>query len=279
MSAFGHPVARGRYLEAPRWHDGALWVVDSLARTLLRVSDGGRCETVCALSDTPAGLGFMPTGEILVTGMWTRILFDCADGNPQFHADLSTIVTGTIDDMIVDGVGRCFVGDLGFDLRAGVPPGAKGGLALAPPDSHARMVADGLRFPNGIAVAPDNRTLVVAESDGDCLSEFEILADGVLVFRRRYGLIGEPDGLCLDSEGGVWVAAFKEDAVVRLDRDGRITERIAVPGRGIACVLGGGDRRDRYCISAETTHEDLRRGRSTSRVDAIRVSIPGAGNP
>ena len=279
MSAFGHPVARGRYLEAPRWHDGALWAVDSLARTLLRVSEDGRCEIVCALSDTPAGLGFMPTGEIVVTGMWTRSLFDCADGTPRLHADLSAIVTGTIDDMIVDGAGRCFVGDLGFDLRAGVPPGATGGVALVQPDGHPRTVANGLHFPNGMAVTPDNCTLVVAESDGDCLSEFEIVADGSLVLRRRFGRIGEPDGLCLDAEGGVWVAAFKEDAVVRCERDGRITERIAVPGRGIASVLGGAERRDLFCISAETTHDDLRRGRSASRVDVIRVSVPGAGNP
>ena len=54
-----------------------------------------------------------------------------------------------------------------------------------------------------------SRNLIVAESNGDCLSEFEIGADGLLTSRRRFAHIGEPDGICLDREGAVWVGAFK----------------------------------------------------------------------
>src|SRR5437016_8756220 len=100
-----------------------------------------------------------------------------------------------------------------------------------------------------------------------------------LTLRRRFANIGEPDGICLDRGGGVWIGAFKEDAVIRVDREGHITDRIALPGRGIACALGGEDRRTLFCISAQTTHEDLARGVSTSRLDMIRVTIPGAGHP
>ena len=53
-----------------------------------------------------------------------------------------------------------------------------------------------------------------------------------------------PDGICLDREGAVWVAAFDEDAFIRLNRDGRELQRIEVPGRrAIACALGGPERR------------------------------------
>jgi sugar lactone lactonase YvrE len=112
-----------------------------------------------------------------------------------------------------------------------------------------------------------SRNLIVAESNGDCLSEFEIGADGLLTSRRRFAHIGEPDGICLDREGAVWVGAFKEDVVVRVDRDGNITDRIPLPGRGVACALGGEDGRTLFCISAQTTHEALRRG------DRARESI------
>ncbi|HYE91881.1 MAG TPA: SMP-30/gluconolactonase/LRE family protein [Terriglobales bacterium] len=270
------PLVTGRYFEAPRWHDGALWLVDSLARTLLRVRDG-KAVIVCALPDVPAGLGFLPDGTPIVTAMFTRRLLRCTDGEATVHADLADVARGTIDDMIVDAAGVCYVGDLGFDLMRGVPPDARGGLVRVTRDGRAERVADDLWFPNGIAVA-DGR-IVVAETNGDSLAELVIGADAAVTLGRRLGPIGEPDGVCLDSAGGAWVAAFKEDAIVRIDPDGRETERIAVPGRGIACVLGGGDRRTLFCVSAETSHEDLRRGRSTSRIDTVRVAVPGAGAP
>jgi sugar lactone lactonase YvrE len=274
-----HTLATGRYLEAPRWREGRLWLVDSLARTVSRIDAEGRSELVCRLPDVPAGLGFLPTGEVVVTAMFQRALFAHRAGEVERHADLSGVAAGTIDDMIVDGMGRCFVGDLGFDLCQGVPTGATGGLLRVMPGGVAAAATSGLRFPNGIAVSADGRRLVVAESNGDCLAEFAVDADGGLTLRRRFACIGEPDGLCLDAEGGAWVAAFKEDAIVRVDGDGRVTERIALPGRGVACALGGDDRRTLFCISAETTHEDLACGRSTSRLHAVRVAVPGSGFP
>ena len=274
-----HTLATGRYFEAPRWRDGFLWLVDSLARTVSRIDSNGHCETLCEVPDVPAGLGFLRTGEAVVTAMFQRSLFKYSDGRVTNYVDLSKVARGTIDDMIIDGQGRSFVGDLGFDLRLGVPAGATGGLVFVTADGVARIGATGLRFPNGIAISADNRNLIVAESNGDCLSQFEVDSDGALTFRRRFAHVGEPDGICLDREGGVWIGAFKEDAVIRVDRDGHITDRIALPGRGIACTLGGEDRRSLFCISAQTTHEDLVRGVSTSRVDMIRVSIPGAGHP
>jgi len=272
-------LATGHYFEAPRWRDGFLWIVDSIARSVFRMSAEGSCEIVLRLNGIPAGLGFLPTGDLISTSMLERVLLKGIRDQVTTYADLSTVTSGTIDDMIVDGEGRCFVGDLGFDLRQGVPAGALGGLILVAADGRSRTVAEGLRFPNGIAISADGSELVVAESQGDCLAAFRIGLDGSLEFRRRFGHIAEPDGICLDREGGVWVSAFNEDAVVRVDRAGRVTDRIALPGRGVACVLGGDDRRSLYCISAETTHEDLARRKSISHLHMTRVEIPGAGHP
>ena len=274
-----HTLTTGRYFEGPRWRDGFLWLVDSLARTVLRIDSAGHCETLWEVPDVPAGMGFLPTGETVVTAMFQRSLLRYSGGRVTTYADLSNVARGTIDDMVIDGEGRSFVGDLGFDLRQNVPAAATGGLVLVTAEGVARIGATGLHFPNGIAVSADNCNLIVAESNGDCLSQFEIGSDGSLTFRRRFAHIGEPDGICLDREGGVWVGAFKEDSVVRVDREGHMTDRIALPGRGIACALGGADRRSLFCISAQTTHEGLARGESTSRVDMVRVAIPGAGHP
>jgi sugar lactone lactonase YvrE len=271
----------GRYFEGPRWHAGRLWFVDCMQRTLLSLAPSGESEQHAKFTnDTPCGLGVLPDGRIIVLTMFKKRLLAYSGGELSLYADLSDIATGTIDDMIVDGLGRAYVGDLGFDLPPPADRGPVGRIILVMPDGATRIVADGLRFPNGIAVSADNRRLVVAEMDGECLAEYDIEADGGLKFRRRFGTMKSPDGICLDRDGAVWVAAFDEDAFICLDRDGRELQRIEVAGRrAIACALGGPARRTLFCLSAATSYELLRQGKSWARIDAVEVEISGAGYP
>ena len=89
-----------------------------------------------------------------------------------------------------------------------------------------------------------------------------------------------PDGICLDQEGAVWVAAFEEDAFIRLDANGRELQRIEVPGRrAIACAL----RRARAADTVLPERGDIPRRtpptKSSARIDAVGVEIAGAGYP
>src|SRR3989442_11545069 len=88
----------------------------------------------------------------------------------------------------------------GFDFPGG--EFAPGIVALVTPDGSARQVADGVAFPNGMVVTPDNSTLIVAESYGNKLTAFDIAADGGLSNRRTWADLpgGAPDGICLDAE-------------------------------------------------------------------------------
>ena len=271
----------GRYFEGPRWHAGRLWFVDCMARTLLSLGSAGDCQQHATFADdTPCGLGILPDGNLIVLTMFRKRLLKYAGGELSLYADLSKIATGTIDDMIVDGLGRCYVGDLGFDLPPPANRGAVGRIILVMPDGEMRVVAEGLRFPNGIAVSADHRRLVVAEMDGECLADFKIEADGGLSSCRQFGRIKDPDGICLDGDEAVWVASFTEDAFIRIDREGVEQQRIEVPGRrAIACVLGGEGRRTLFCLSAATSPEELRQRKSSARIDIIDVRDSGAGYP
>ena len=131
------------------------------------------------MNGAPAGLGFLPGGAAVVTDMHGRLLVRCASGQPVVHADLSGL-SGTLDDMIVDKIGRTYVGDLGFDLKSGIKRGPYGRIILVEAGRAPRVVADGLDFPNGIAISDDGRQLVVAETNGDCLARSHIGADGSL---------------------------------------------------------------------------------------------------
>jgi sugar lactone lactonase YvrE len=271
----------GRYFEGPRWHAGRLWFVDCMARTLLSLAPSGECEQHAKFDDdTPCGLGVLPDGRLIVLTMFRKRLLTYSDGALSLYADLSGIATGTIDDMIVDGLGRAYVGDLGFDLPPPPDRGAPGRILLVTPDGAVRVVAEGLRFPNGIAVSADHSRLVVAEMDGGCLNDYDIAADGSLKLRGRFGSMKSPDGICLDQEGAVWVAAFEEDAFIRLDAEGHELQRIEVRGRrALACVLGGAERKTLFCLSAATSYEELRQRKSSARIDVVDVEIGGAGYP
>ena len=130
-----------------------------------------------------------------------------------------------------------------------------------------------------------NRTAGVAldrptQLHGWRVAEYDIEDDGSLNFRRRFGSMKSPDGICLDRDGAVWVASFDEDAFIRVGRDGRELQRIEVPGRrALACVLGGAERRTLFCLSAATSYQELRQRKSSSRIDTADVEIPGAGFP
>ncbi|MCG2628590.1 SMP-30/gluconolactonase/LRE family protein [Bradyrhizobium sp. WYCCWR 13023] len=281
MTALTTLLDGGKYYEAPRWHDGRLWFVDCLARTLLSTDTAGQCRTHATFEDdTPCGTGFLPDGRLIVLTMFRKRLFVFAEDKLSLYADLSGVATGVIDDMIVDGLGRAYVGDLGFNFPPPPDRGADGRIIQVAPDGATRVVAEGLRFPNGIAISPDHRRLVVAEMDGECVADYEMAPDGSLTFRRRLPCGKEPDGICLDHDGAVWVAAYSEDAFIRIDASGQELQRIAVPGRrAIACALGGPEQRTLFCISAATSHEDLRRGKSSARIDTVTVDAPGAGYP
>jgi sugar lactone lactonase YvrE len=272
-------VTDGKYFEGPRWHDGKLWFVDSLAMKLLRVSLAGACETVCELPGIAGGIGFLPDGDAIITSMFDRKLLTFANGKVSVLRDLSSVAAGTIDDMVIDRMGRIYVGDLGFDLMKGGSH-EHGQIIMIAPNAEARVVARDLRFPNGIAVSEDGSRLVVAESDGNTLADFHIAKDGSLDLQGRFGSFTEPDGICLDREGAVWTSVFQEDVFVRVDSTGTVLDRILVTGRrAVACALGGDDRRTLFCISADTTHEDLMRGKSHARIDTVHVEVAGAGFP
>jgi sugar lactone lactonase YvrE len=183
MTTLTRVLDGGRYFEGPRWHSGRLWFVDCMARTLLSLAPSGERQQHAKFEDDiPCGIGVLPDGRLIVLTMTRKRLMSYANGELSLYADLSGIARGTIDDMIVDGLGRAYVGDLGFDFPPPPDRGAVGRIILVMPDGAARVVADGLRFPNGIAISENNSRLVVAEMDGECLAEYEIEANGNLKF-------------------------------------------------------------------------------------------------
>jgi sugar lactone lactonase YvrE len=182
--------------------------------------------------------------------------------------------------MVVDGAGRAFVGNFGFDFEHGEKPRTTC-VVRVDPDGSARVAADELRFPNGSVITPDGRTLILGESFGNCLTAFTIGADGSLSGRREWAKLAgaTPDGICLDAENAVWVASPMSNELLRVREGGAVAERIPVGRPAIACMLGGPDRRTLFALTAESFRaEETLRARS-ARVEIVRIDVPGAGFP
>ena len=235
------------YGESPRWYGDRLWVSDMGTHELLTVDLNGTVEPVATVAGMPMGTGWLPDGTLLVVSCRDgRLLRREPDGSFARHADLGALSPYPWGDMVVDGRGNAYVGCLGFEFPGG--EFAPGILALVTPDGTVRQVADGLAFPNGIAVTPDNHTLVVAESYGAKLTAYDIAADGSLSGARVFADLpgAAPDGICLDADGAVWYADVPNRRCVRVREGGEVLRTVEVDRGCFACTLGGPDRRTTF---------------------------------
>ena len=233
--------------ESLRWHQDRLWLADWGAQEIVAVDGEGRPE-VMARVDFPAFpmcIDWLPDGRLLVVAARDgRLLRQEPDGSLVTHADLSGLSDPghPWNEIVVDGRGNAYLNNQGFDFPGG--EFAPGTIALLKPDGSARLVADGIAFPNGMAITPDNSTLIVAESYGQKLTAFQIAADGGLSQPRVWADLGDgvPDGICLDAEGAIWYADVPNKQCVRVREGGDVLQTIQLDRGCFSCALGGAEQ-------------------------------------
>ena len=274
------------YLEAARWYDGALWFSDIKNHTVHRLPSGGQLETVVEVAARPSGLGFEPDGTLLLISMEDEKLMRLRDGTLEEVADLGAVSMHP-NDMAVDGEGRAYVSQFGYDLFGGGDPVGTS-LVVRHPDGRVDNYGEDLVFPNGVALSADGRTLVTAESfhaPHTRLTAFDVEEDGALTNQRVFAEFGGPDtdvldGICMDAEGAVWVGCPFAGEFRRVAPGGEVTDVIAIPPEGgnycVDAALGGPEMRTLYLLIADT--DVVRLGNdwdSTARVETVEVDVPG----
>jgi sugar lactone lactonase YvrE len=268
--------------EGPRWYDGRLWYSDFFGHCVHAVAPGGRDEMILQVEGQPSGLGWLPDGQLLIVSMLDhRVLRHGPEASTVVHADVSAFARHWSNDMLVDQAGRAYVGNFGFDFEADPP--APTCLTRVDPDGSVAEAASGLMFPNGMVLTPDGTTMIIAETYGARLTAFDVALDGTLSNRRVWAdLSGTgiyPDGICLDAEGAVWVAAASQPLCVRIRAGGEILGQVRFSQNCFACALGGQDRRTLYAMTAPTAARAVASQAPRGRVEKERVAVPGAGWP
>lgn len=214
-----------------------------------------KAELVAAVgAELGEGATLFPDGSIrwvdLLRGTTYRWVDGVNESGPHFPHEVAKMLPGSLDDLVVGresvttlSTRPCVVAAIGAaesNLRgsdAAILP--DGSLVFGVVDRNLRPEAGSLRWtdgvrerevvggatiPNGVAVMPDARRVVWTDSPTHRLDVFEIESNEGLVDRRPYAVIpeelGTPDGLCVDDEGGVWVAMWAGGRVVRIGVDG-----------------------------------------------------------
>ncbi len=263
--------------ESPRWHDGRLYVSDWGAGEVLALEADGSTVVTARAAAFPLCFDFLPDGRMLLVA-GTTLLRQEPDGALVTHADLGTVWSTGGNDIVVDERGNAYVNTVGFEFPGG--EFRPGNVALARPDGSVEIVADGIAFPNGMAITPDGRTLIVAESYAKVLTAFDIDGTGRLSGRRVWAALGDdnPDGICLDAEGAAWYADVPHSRCVRVAEGGETLQTVELDRGGFACALGGPERRTLYVVTNQWGPQGPGEG-PNSQVVAVEVEVPGVGRP
>ncbi|MGW6933888.1 SMP-30/gluconolactonase/LRE family protein [Lentzea sp. NPDC054927] len=284
--------------EGPRrGPDGRLYYSDFYAGEVHALDLAtGEDELVVAFDGQPSGLGWLPDGSLLVVSMLDRSVRrlegdDAGSKELVMHADISDIATFHANDMLVDGEGRAYVGNFGFDLHGLItevgiarllepdfePQGAA--LALVQPDGSVSVAAEDLKFPNGMALLPDptgesesGTILVVAETVAFHLTSFSIDRNGSLQNRRVWADVKEfgiaPDGIAGDGDG-VWVAAALQPAAFRVTEGGKITHRVETTQTCFAVAVVGDKL---VCLTAPDSHPDVVKPEKLGKIEVYDLN-------
>lgn len=297
------------YGEGPRWHDNKLWFSDFFQHAVMTVDHSGKIEKIVEIPNQPSGLGWLPNGDLLIVSMLDRKIMKFSNNVLSLHSDLSDLTPFRCNDMVVDKDGHAYVGNFGsLHHSKDVKPTC---LIHVDPDGKAKIVATKLDFPNGTVITPDGKKLIIGETYAGRLTSFDIGLDKKLSNRKvwakmmptwyyigvrfilakiytmlniklREGNITPfpvPDGICLDSNKGVWIASPTTSEVIRIEEGGIITDRLETPDRAFACMLGGDDGKTLFVMTAKTSIPEEASSEKNGKIYTTRVKFSGAGYP
>ena len=265
--------------ESPRWRHGRLWFSDWGAGRVLSLDADGTPTIEAEIDSFPMCIDFLPDGRLLIVSSADRkVLRREPDGSLVPHAALAPVSDKPWNDIVVDGRGNAYVNNIGFDFPE--EEFAPGIVVLVKPDGTVVPVADGLAFPNGMAVTADNSTLIVAESYAEQLTAYDIADDATLSNRRVWASTpgDHPDGICLDVDGAVWYADVGNRHCVRVREGGEVLMTVDLDRGAFACALSRDTEPMLYVVGQNWGGPDAVGG-TTGQVVSFRAPAPGAGYP
>jgi len=156
-----------------------------------------------------------------VSGEWSELI--ALESNPSVR----------MNDGRTDPIGRMWIGSMDErnDGDSGFPAGH---LFCVDLDGSVSTVLEGVATSNGLAFAPDGRSMYWTDTSEQVIWAFDYDVDSGTPSNKRamfdFGpLPGKPDGACVDADGCYWVACVYGWSVVRITPDGRLDRTVELP--------------------------------------------------
>src|SRR5678816_474343 len=203
--------------------NGIVYYQDIPTSKTYKVDLNGKLTTLNLDAKRASATGFSSDGmRYTVAGGTKQIL--------SYDGDKESVIADSIagNDIVIASNGNKYIT---------VPDGSnpRGKVYLIRANGEKSIVDDGLRFPNGVALSPDQTQLYVTESATHWVWIYKIKNDGTLAYKQRFGWLHAPDtednawpdGLKCDTAGRIFVATRMGIQV--LDQQGRVNAIIPAP--------------------------------------------------
>ncbi|MGI9614969.1 MAG: SMP-30/gluconolactonase/LRE family protein [Acidimicrobiales bacterium] len=271
------PITWGyRLVEGPRTDsDNNLFFTDAMGGGVFRRSPDGQVEELVPDRRMVGGLALHRDGGFVMTG---PTVAHWRDGEVRTLLELDGV--NSFNDCHTDGTGRVYVGAIRSDLtdlKAEKTPGECYRINL---DGTVEELYGAIEVSNGIGLSPDGATLFHVDSTAKAIITHHIDAAGQVSGRRLIGQEsferGIPDGMCVDSDGNLWVAHVGGRRVVKLSAEGHELDEIPVPAKAVTSVaFGGPDMADLCIVTADNLDDDAKGG----TIFRTRPGVSGLATP
>jgi gluconolactonase len=181
---------------------------------------------------------------------------------------------GGINDIVVTVNGGAYATVFGPYGNPPIPTAVIGKiLYLAPGSEEWVEVADDLNYANGIGVSPDQKTLYVSETVGNCILKFTINDDGSLSHRSNFALLNlltknkndswwlGPDSMKVDSKGNIYVAQWFGGKILKISPEGKLLHVFEISaGDGTTNVAFGEGEKELYVTVVKDPNDPQAKG-------------------
>jgi sugar lactone lactonase YvrE len=240
--------------ESPVWLDDRAelaWVDIQRGLIELLAVASGRVRTI-PVGEMIGSIAPTRSGNLVAAVASGFVLVDLGTGRVRRLATLERAdPTIRMNDGKADPWGRFWAGTMGIDKR----PDA-GALYCLEPDLRLSVALDPVTISNGLDWSADRRSMFYVDTPTQRVDRFDLEADGLGLRNRRTFATqaladGAPDGLTLDTAGGLWLALWGGFAVTGYGPSGEVEARIALPASHVtSCTFGGPDLGDLYITTA-----------------------------
>jgi sugar lactone lactonase YvrE len=256
------------FAEGLRWRNGQLWFCDLKGKRVYSVLNNHKLACQLELNDSPAAVGWLSDGRMLITSLFDRKLLSIENGKIRDYADLSSIAPGYGHDMVVSKNDTIYISASGFYPAYGIKP-VKSNIMMIEPSGRLSVAVSQVGYPNGLALINDDAQMIVAETFAANLALYDVNTNGTLTNKCSFYSFDKegfqvtfdeqgvprdlsryyPDGVDYDDQRKtLWVASPGKNQVLGI-RKNQIQFQIDTQGVPFDCVVGG-DNHDTLFIGA-----------------------------